>query len=162
GGVFGDGLGSPTAPALSPAARTGPCFHGGGGGPPPPPPPCLRTRSPPSAPPRGCAPRRGCTQPPAGGPGPAAAPRPAGRARAGGDLFGALGVRPEVGRAFTPGEMAAGTPVVVLSHDLWVQRFAADPAVAGRTVRIDGAPSRVIGVMPAGRGYPAGAELWRP
>jgi hypothetical protein len=46
--------------------------------------------------------------------------------------------------------VAAGTPVVVLSHDPWQRRFSGDPSVAGRTVSIDGAPHEVVGVMPSG------------
>jgi putative ABC transport system permease protein len=83
-------------------------------------------------------------------------------ARVAGDLFGTLGVTAEIGRTFTRQEMAAGAPVVVLSYDLWKRRFAGIRSIEGRTVTIDGAPHVVIGVTPSGRGYPAGAELWRP
>ena len=76
-------------------------------------------------------------------------------ARVAGDLFATLGVYPDVGRAFSPEEMAAGTPVVVLGHGLWQRRFSGDRTIAGRTVTIDGAPHTVVGVMPAGRGYPS-------
>jgi predicted permease len=85
-----------------------------------------------------------------------------GVARICGDLFGVLGVRPIAGRAFSAGEMSSGAPVVVLSHDLWMRAFLGDPAAVGRTVKVDGAPHTVIGVMPARLGYPSGAELWRP
>ena len=83
-------------------------------------------------------------------------------ARVAGDLFVTLGVYPVVGRAFTPEEMAASAPVVVLGHDLWQRRFSGDRAIVGRTVSIDGAPHTVVGVMPAHRGYPNEAEVWRP
>jgi putative ABC transport system permease protein len=83
-------------------------------------------------------------------------------ARVCGDLSGTLGVYPKAGRAFSAAEMSAGAPVIILSHDLWLRRFSGDPTVAGRTVKIDGKPHLVIGVMPPGRGYPAGAEVWRP
>ena len=79
-------------------------------------------------------------------------------ARVAGDLFATLGVYPDVGRAFSPEEMAAGTPVVVLGHGLWQRRFSGDRTIVGRTVTIDGAPHTVIGVMPAGRGYPSDAR----
>jgi hypothetical protein len=82
--------------------------------------------------------------------------------RIAGDLFGTLAVHPDVGRAFSPEEIAAGAPVVVLGHDLWQRRFSADRTIPGRNVTMDGAPHTVIGVMPAGRGYPSGAEVWRP
>jgi predicted permease len=83
-------------------------------------------------------------------------------ARVSGDLFGTLGVYPEMGRAFSGAEMSAAAPVVILAHDLWVRRFSEDPTLIGRTVKMDGRPHTVVGVMPTGRGYPAGAEVWRP
>ena len=83
-------------------------------------------------------------------------------ARVAGDLFATLGVYPDVGRAFSTEEMAAGTPVVVLGHGLWQRRFSGDRTIVGRTVTIDGAPHTVVGVMPAGRGYPSEPEAWRP
>lgn len=79
-----------------------------------------------------------------------------------GDFFATFGVHPDVGRPFGQEEMAAGMPVVVLGHELWQRSFVADPQVVGRTVLIDGAPHTIIGVMPAGRGYPRDAEVWRP
>ena len=83
-------------------------------------------------------------------------------ARVAGDLFATLGVYPDVGRAFSAEEMAAGPPVVVLGHGLWQRRFSEDRTIVGRSVTIDGAPHTVIGVMPTGRGYPSEPEVWRP
>ena len=83
-------------------------------------------------------------------------------ARVSGDLFGTLGVNPDVGRGLSGEELAAGAPVVVLAHHLWLRNFARDPAIVGRTVLIDGAPHTVVGIMPVRRGYPADAEVWRP
>lgn len=83
-------------------------------------------------------------------------------ARVAGDLFGTLGIDPHPGRAFTREELGGGAPVVVLGHALWQTRFASDPAIAGRTVQIDGRPYTIVGVMPADRGYPGEAEAWRP
>jgi predicted permease len=83
-------------------------------------------------------------------------------ARVTGNLFATLGVTPAIGRAFTHEEMAAGMPVVILGHEVWRRSFYADRQIAGRTVIIDGAPFTVIGVMPADRGYPREAEMWRP
>ena len=79
-----------------------------------------------------------------------------------GNFFATFGVHPDVGRPFSQEEMAAGMAVVVLGHELWQRRFFADPHVVGHSVLIDGAPHTVIGVMPAGRGYPRDAEVWRP
>jgi putative ABC transport system permease protein len=83
-------------------------------------------------------------------------------ARVTGDLFGVLGVQPRLGRPFLPQETAGGQPVVVLSDAFWRNRLMSDPAVTGRIITIDKVAHTVVGVMPAGRGYPRGADLWRP
>jgi predicted permease len=80
-------------------------------------------------------------------------------ARVAGDLFGTLGVSPRIGAALSAG---AGPREVVLSESIWRSRFAADDRVVGRVVTIDKQPYTVLGVMPAGRGYPADADLWLP
>jgi predicted permease len=66
------------------------------------------------------------------------------------EFFDTLGVTMLFGRGFAAGE--DGTPranVIVLSHALWSRRFAADPGVIGRTLRMDGGGYQVIGVLPA-------------
>ncbi len=82
------------------------------------------------------------------------------------DLFAVLGVNPELGRAFTAEEELPGqNGVVILSHRLWLRRFAGDTNIVGRALRLDGAPVVVIGVAPAGFDDPrlAGrSDLWRP
>jgi putative ABC transport system permease protein len=60
-----------------------------------------------------------------------------------------LGLKPELGRFFTPEEDQPGNHVVILSHDTWQAHFGGDPAVVGSTVRIDGESTTVVGVMPA-------------
>src|SRR5687767_14684834 len=78
-------------------------------------------------------------------------------------LIEVLGVAPRAGRWFRAEEDRAGSaPVVVLAHALWRQRFGGDERVIGSRVVLDGVPVTVIGIMPAGFEYPAGAELWRP
>ena len=64
------------------------------------------------------------------------------------NYFQALGVRAVAGRLFDTGdrEQAGASPFVVLSHRFWTRRFAQDPAVVGRTIRINGHPLTVIGV----------------
>ena len=86
-------------------------------------------------------------------------------ARVSSDFFDIVGVRPALGRTFTPDEFSpsARTRVTVLSHRLWVQQFAADPRIVGKTVTITGTPFTVIGVMPAGFTFPdVEASLWTP
>lgn len=78
-----------------------------------------------------------------------------------GHIFDVAGVAPELGRTILPRDTIEGAaPVVVLSHDLWTERFDADPAVIGRTVRVNGKSSEVIGVMPEGFTFPSTAALW--
>ena len=78
-----------------------------------------------------------------------------------GHIFDVTGVAPELGRTILPRDTIEGAaPVVVLSHDLWAERFDADPAVIGRTVRVNGKSSEVIGVMPEGYTFPSTAALW--
>jgi predicted permease len=65
------------------------------------------------------------------------------------NVFQILGVRPLLGRNFTPGEDSPGGPsVVILGHALWQRRFGGDPSVIGRRVQISGGASTVVGVMP--------------
>ena len=68
------------------------------------------------------------------------------------NYFDVLGARPALGRFFLPEEEGAegGAPVVVLSHDLWRNRFGSDPEVLGRTLEINKRPYAVVGVAPPG------------
>ncbi|HYV73891.1 MAG TPA: ABC transporter permease, partial [Candidatus Binatia bacterium] len=78
--------------------------------------------------------------------------------------FGLLGVTPELGRTFQPGDDKIGQGhVVVLSHQLWEQRFGSNPQIVGSTIRLDRETYTVIGVMPAKfnlMGYIP--QLWTP
>ncbi|MGA2260532.1 MAG: ABC transporter permease [Acidobacteriota bacterium] len=70
-----------------------------------------------------------------------------------GNYFQALGVGPAVGRVFSPEEddrVYQGHPVVVLSHQYWVTRFAADPGVVGKKVLVNNYPMIIVGVSAAG------------
>ena len=62
-----------------------------------------------------------------------------------------LGLRPELGRYFLPGEdVVGGPPVALLSHETWVARHHRDPRVLGRAVLLDGVPYTIVGVLPPG------------
>ena len=79
------------------------------------------------------------------------------------EFFSTLGVQPELGRAFQPGDDAHGAaPIVVLSDAFWRRRLGADPAIIGKAIDVQGRPTTVIGVMPPSVWYPRGdrAELW--
>ncbi len=77
------------------------------------------------------------------------------------DYFRALGVPPQLGRAFTAEEdQPAGPNAVILSHGFWQRAFGGDPGILGRSVTLDGQPYTVVGVMPAGfQSYPV-TEAW--
>jgi len=79
--------------------------------------------------------------------------------------FSVLGVRPALGRIFSPREDEAGEPVVIVSDGLWRRQFGANPDILNRDVRIDGRPFKVIGVAPAGFGGTIlgfSSDLWIP
>jgi putative ABC transport system permease protein len=79
------------------------------------------------------------------------------------ETFALLGVRPVVGRNFTRDDDRPQAEVVtILGHHLWQRRYQGDTSLIGRTVRINGIPATVIGVMPSGFGFPQNAELWQP
>ena len=63
-------------------------------------------------------------------------------------IFEALGVKPIAGRTFLPSDETARANVVVLSEAFWQTRFARDPGVVGRDIRLDGMPFTVVGVVP--------------
>ena len=79
-------------------------------------------------------------------------------------FFETLGVRPLHGRVFREPETSPGHPaVVVLGHGVWERRFGGDPGVVGRTIRLDGEPYEVVGVMPASFRFPEEApDFWIP
>ena len=79
-------------------------------------------------------------------------------------LLPMLGVQPVIGRAFRPEEDQPGRAnFVLLSHSLWQRRFGADPAIAGKSIRLRDQPYLVTGVMPAGFEILAhGMDAWIP
>ncbi|MBV8437132.1 MAG: ABC transporter permease [Silvibacterium sp.] len=67
-----------------------------------------------------------------------------------GNFFQVLGVQPALGRLFTPDEARHGaTPVVLLADHWWRRQFAADPAIVGKKIDLNGTPVTVVGVLPA-------------
>ena len=68
-----------------------------------------------------------------------------------GDFFGALAVKPVVGRTIPAAETERGAEATaVLSHAFWERRFAKDPAVIGRTLTLNDRTFTIVGVMPQG------------
>jgi putative ABC transport system permease protein len=66
-----------------------------------------------------------------------------------GSYFPLLGVRPHAGRLLTTEDDVAGTPPnVVLSYAFWLAQFGGDEAAIGRTLRVNGVNTRIVGVLP--------------
>jgi len=79
------------------------------------------------------------------------------------DTFRLVGQRPIVGRDFTASDDRTGAaPVAILSYGFWDRRYAMDPTIIGRTIRIDGTPTTVIGVMARGFSFPQTTDIWIP
>jgi len=78
-------------------------------------------------------------------------------------LFPLLGVHPALGRIFGADDEHDGraAPVAMLSDAAWRRYFAGDAAVIGRTVRLDGAPATIVGVLPPDAAFPP-ADVWVP
>ena len=81
-------------------------------------------------------------------------------------MLAAMGVKPLAGRTFTPEDGKRGAaPVVILSENLWRDRFGANPHVIGTTVNLDMRAFTIVGIMPAGFRYPflrSSQEIWIP
>jgi putative ABC transport system permease protein len=79
------------------------------------------------------------------------------------DLFDVLQVRPALGRTFTREEETPGNGnVALLSHTMWQDRFGGDPAIVGKSIRANGVPYTVIGVMPPKFVFPDRHSIWMP
>ncbi|MGH9175645.1 MAG: ABC transporter permease, partial [Vicinamibacterales bacterium] len=79
------------------------------------------------------------------------------------NAFKLIGQTPVVGRDFLPEDDRPGAAaVVLLGSGIWKNRYGSDPAVVGRTIRVNDIASVVIGVMPEGFKFPQNADLWQP
>jgi putative ABC transport system permease protein len=82
------------------------------------------------------------------------------------DLFPILGAAAERGRRFEAADDRMGAPrVAMISHSLWQRRFGRSDTLIGQSIRLDGQPHRVIGVLPAGFRFvefPRAPDVWLP
>jgi len=68
------------------------------------------------------------------------------------NYFDAIGVRPVLGRGFTPSEESGRNAhaVVVIGYKMWKDRYRGDPGILGKTQLMNGAPHTIVGVAPDG------------
>ena len=80
-----------------------------------------------------------------------------------GNLFATLGVSPIVGRAFTADDDRFGAPpLAIISYGLWQRQYGGTDVI-GKTVRINGADSEIVGVMPRSFMFPSRiVDVWTP
>ena len=80
------------------------------------------------------------------------------------NFFSLLGVTPILGRVSLPSEMQDHDQTVVISYPFWKSHFNRDPQVLGKTFRVSGLVSTVVGVMPQGFApfYGGRIDLWQP
>jgi len=79
------------------------------------------------------------------------------------DLFGVLGVQPQLGRGFVSEEEQPGKDQeIILGHALWEQHYASDERILGKNIKVDGKSFTVVGVMARGFDFPLPAEAWIP
>jgi putative ABC transport system permease protein len=76
------------------------------------------------------------------------------------NFFRTFGVSPSLGRTFTDEEdKPGGDNTVILTHALFVRRYASNPGIVGKTIQLDDKPYTVVGVMPASFRYPGNDEV---
>jgi putative ABC transport system permease protein len=81
------------------------------------------------------------------------------------NAFNFLGVPALLGRTIQPSDIRANgdaEPVVVLNHRLWMRLFEGNPGALGRTLRLNGRPHTIVGVMPPRFGWYTSDGLWLP
>ena len=77
------------------------------------------------------------------------------------ETFALLGIHPVLGRSFTHDDDRVGAPPVVMLGDaLFARRYGSDRRIIGQTIRVNGVPHMVIGVMPPRFRFPEFADLW--
>ncbi|HYL10545.1 MAG TPA: ABC transporter permease [Candidatus Acidoferrales bacterium] len=79
------------------------------------------------------------------------------------NFFNFLQVQPILGRTFLPEEEQSGKDQeIILGYGLWERRYASDPHIVGKTVKVDGRGFTIVGVMGKGFDFPQPAEVWLP
>ena len=90
-------------------------------------------------------------------------PEPVPAVAVSGSFFATVGTAPLLGRTLTPADdVPNGPQLLVISYRLWQGKFAGDPSIIGRTVRLGPDQATIIGVMPKSFALPTGVDLWHP
>jgi len=77
--------------------------------------------------------------------------------------FSVIGQTPTLGRDFQPQDAQVGAaPVTILGYGIWETRYAKDPSIIGKAIRVNEVSTVVIGVMPRGLIFPGETALWLP
>jgi len=77
------------------------------------------------------------------------------------NMFRVLGQPPLLGRDFADGEDRVGAePLVIIGEGLWKNRYGANPAALGQSLRLDGRRATIVGVMPDSMKFPADTQVW--
>jgi len=77
-------------------------------------------------------------------------------------MFPMLGIEPLRGRVFSVEEDSHQDRVAVISESLWRNKFAANPAIVGKQIRLEQLSFTVVGVLPQRQSFPEGVEVWLP
>ncbi|MEO0250005.1 MAG: ABC transporter permease, partial [candidate division WOR-3 bacterium] len=79
------------------------------------------------------------------------------------NFFSVFEVSPQLGRPFIAEDERPGhNRIAILSDHLWTQNFGRDPNISGRSITLNSIAHTIIGVMPAGFGYPGRTAVWVP
>jgi putative ABC transport system permease protein len=79
------------------------------------------------------------------------------------NVFEVIRARPIAGRSLLPDDdRRVASPVVLLGNSLWQSRYGGDPGIVGQSIRINGAPATVVGIMSDRSGIPSTAQAWLP
>jgi predicted permease len=91
------------------------------------------------------------------------APRRVSFLRTSHDIDEVLRLAPHLGRFYGPGEDHPDSPqTMMISQGFWQQEFAGNPDVLGRTVRLNGYPVEIIGVLPSEARFLGDFQMWLP
>jgi putative ABC transport system permease protein len=79
------------------------------------------------------------------------------------EVFPIMGVKPVIGRTFSPDENRPNVRVALISDRLWRRRFSADPAVLDRPAQLQGNPYSIVGILPADFSFlDKSVDVWLP